>query len=335
MIEGKAGDFRLSSAPKLISTATKEYQHLPRTRGSPAAMLRTLSPRVAAAAPAARLLAVITPSGPRAALRAAFWTVALPLRAPAPARPARAAAVSASSSSAAPPPPRAPARAPAHALLLAAAAAALLLAAAAPAALAAAAAAAAAPQPAAGSALAAALDVFLHLDAHLGAVIARYGAATYAILFAIVFAETGLVVAPFLPGDSLLFATGALAALGRLDLGALAATYVVAATLGDAVNYAVGAALDGSALAARLVRPVHLERTRAFYAQHGGKAVVLARFIPIVRTFAPFVAGVGRMAYGAFAVYNVAGALLWTGVCLGAGCASLIRFIIFFFIIYY
>jgi membrane-associated protein len=277
-------------------------------------MLRTSSPRVAAAASAVHLQAVITPSAPRVALRTVSRTVALPLRALAAARPARAAAAAATASAgaAAPPPPRAPARA-----LLLAAAAALLFFAAAPAALAAAA--AAAPQPSAGSALAAALDVFLHLDAHLGAVIARYGAATYAILFAIVFAETGLVVAPFLPGDSLLFATGALAALGRLDLGALAATYVVAATLGDAVNYAVGAALGGSALAARLVRPAHLERTRAFYAQHGGKAVVLARFIPIVRTFAPFVAGVGRMAYGAFAAYNVAGALLWTGVCLGAG----------------
>ncbi|KAL4446851.1 hypothetical protein ABPG77_008095 [Micractinium sp. CCAP 211/92] len=166
-----------------------------------------------------------------------------------------------------------------------------------------------------------ALSFVLHLDVHLGEIVAKYGMATYGILFAIVFAETGLVVTPFLPGDSLLFATGALAALGKLSLPLLVGCYVVAATLGDAVNYAIGNYLGTAAFKSRLLKREHIAKTEEFYNKYGGKTVVLARFVPIVRTFAPFVAGVGSMSYGQFALYNVAGAVLWTAVCVGAGYA--------------
>lgn len=159
----------------------------------------------------------------------------------------------------------------------------------------------------------------LHLDVHLGDIVSKYGMATYAILFAIVFAETGLVVTPLLPGDSLLFATGALAALGKLNIVALLALYAVAAILGDAVNYAVGKSLGSKAVDAKLVKKAYLDKTEKFYEKYGPKTIVLARFVPIVRTFAPFVAGVGRMAYQQFAVYNVLGALLWVGICTFAG----------------
>ena len=165
----------------------------------------------------------------------------------------------------------------------------------------------------------AALDFILHLDVHLGDIIARYGTATYAILFAIVFAETGLVITPFLPGDSLLFATGALAALGKLNILTLAATYIVAATAGDAVNYTIGSYFGTKAVQSNIIKKEYIARTERFYAKYGGKAIVLARFVPIVRTFAPFVAGVGTMSYTKFWVYNVVGALLWTGLCTGAG----------------
>lgn len=161
----------------------------------------------------------------------------------------------------------------------------------------------------------------LHLDVHLGEIVAKYGTTTYWILFAIVFAETGLVVTPFLPGDSLLFATGALAALGKLNLPLLAGCYIAAATLGDAVNYAIGNALGSAALNSRLLKKEHIAKTEEFYSKYGGKTVVLARFVPIVRTFAPFVAGVGSMSYTQFGLYNVAGAVLWTAVCVGAGFA--------------
>jgi len=154
---------------------------------------------------------------------------------------------------------------------------------------------------------------------HLGEIVAKYGTATYAILFAIVFAETGLVVTPFLPGDSLLFATGALVALGKMDLVALLGVYTIAAILGDAVNYAIGNYLGSAALKSRLIKPEYISKTKKFYAKYGGKTVVLARFVPIVRTFAPFVAGIGSMAYSQFAMFNVVGALLWTGLCVGAG----------------
>ena len=150
-------------------------------------------------------------------------------------------------------------------------------------------------------------------------IVSKYGMATYGILFAIVFAETGLVITPFLPGDSLLFATGALAALGKLNILALFTVYTVAAILGDAVNYAVGKSLGNRAVEAKLVKSEYLEKTAKFYQKHGPKTIVLARFVPIIRTFAPFVAGVGRMAYQQFALYNVVGALLWTSICTFAG----------------
>ena len=163
------------------------------------------------------------------------------------------------------------------------------------------------------------ISFILHLDVHLGEIIVKYGMATYGILFAIVFAETGLVVTPLLPGDSLLFATGALAALGKLNIVALLSIYAVAATLGDAVNYSIGKYLGAKAVDSKLVKKEYMDKTEAFYKKYGPKTIVLARFVPIVRTFAPFVAGVGRMAYQQFALYNVFGALLWTGICTLAG----------------
>ena len=173
------------------------------------------------------------------------------------------------------------------------------------------------------------IDLFLHLDAHLTAFVATYGAWVYALLFAIVFAETGLVVTPFLPGDSLLFAAGALAAAGGLNIWLLMALLVVAAILGDAVNYAAGRYVGPRVFNAtadapgwqRLLNREHLARTHAFFEKYGGKAVVLGRFVPIVRTFVPFVAGAGAMTYSTFALYNVLGALLWVGVCTLAGYA--------------
>jgi membrane-associated protein len=173
------------------------------------------------------------------------------------------------------------------------------------------------------------IDFILHIDAHLLELAARYGGWLYGILFAIVFAETGLVVAPFLPGDSLLFAAGTLAATGQLDIRVVSVLLVAAAIIGDAVNYAVGRyvgprvfrADDSSGTLHRLLNRHHLDRAHEFFERHGGKAVVLARFVPIVRTFVPFVAGAGAMRYSAFALYNVAGALLWVTVCVGAGYA--------------
>jgi membrane-associated protein len=170
-------------------------------------------------------------------------------------------------------------------------------------------------------------DLALHVDRHLLDLVAAYGAWIYAILFAIVFAETGLVVTPFLPGDSLLFATGAIAATGALD-GRIAAVLVtVAAIAGDAVNYAVGRYAGLRIIArskadprwARWVNPVYVAQAHDFFERHGGKAIVLGRFAPIVRTFVPFVAGVAEMSYPAFALYNVTGALAWVGICIGAG----------------
>ena len=173
------------------------------------------------------------------------------------------------------------------------------------------------------------IDLFLHLDRHLAAFIATYGPWVYGLLFLIVFAETGLVVTPFLPGDSLLFAAGALAATGALDVRLVGILLVIAAVLGDAVNYAIGRFLGPrifhergrSELHQRLFNRRHLDRTHAFFERHGGKAVVLGRFVPIVRTFVPFVAGMGTMTYAKFATYNVTGALAWVGICVGAGYA--------------
>jgi membrane-associated protein len=177
--------------------------------------------------------------------------------------------------------------------------------------------------------MAALIDLFLHLDRHLASVVASYGLWVYGVLFLIVFAETGLVVTPFLPGDSLLFASGALAASGGLDVGTLLGLLVVAAVAGDAVNYAIGRyvgprvfrAEDRSGFWHRALNREHLAEAHAFFERHGGRAVVLARFLPIIRTFVPFVAGAGAMTYRAFAFYNVLGAVLWVGLCVGAGYA--------------
>jgi membrane-associated protein len=165
------------------------------------------------------------------------------------------------------------------------------------------------------------VDLFLHLDTHLSQVIAQYGTGTYLILFLIVFCETGLVVTPFLPGDSLLFAAGTFAALGQLDLWLMILVLAAAAVLGDSVNYWVGARIGPRAFSGdlRLLKKEHLDRTRAFYEKHGGKTIILARFVPIVRTFAPFVAGVGAMSYRHFLLYNIAGAVLWVGLLVPAG----------------
>ena len=171
------------------------------------------------------------------------------------------------------------------------------------------------------------LDLVLHVDAYLLQLVATYGAWVYALLFLIVFAETGLVVTPFLPGDSLLFAAGAIAAAGALDVRILAVSLVAAAIAGDAVNYAIGRAAGVRIVArarvdpawGRWINPVYVDRARDFFERHGGKAIVLGRFAPIIRTFVPFVAGVAEMSYPAFAIYNVTGGLLWVGICLGAG----------------
>src|SRR5690606_5643447 len=161
--------------------------------------------------------------------------------------------------------------------------------------------------------LATIVDVFLHLDKHLDQVLRDYGVWTYVILVAIVFCETGLVVTPFLPGDSLLFAAGTLSALGSLNVHLLFLLLWIAAIVGDSVNYAIGAYIGPRAFSGKiwLLNPNHLERTRRFYEKHGGKTIILARFVPIVRTFAPLVAGVGAMNYSRFLVYNVVGGLVW------------------------
>ncbi|MDY7579638.1 DedA family protein [Herbaspirillum sp. RTI4] len=158
------------------------------------------------------------------------------------------------------------------------------------------------------------IDFILHIDRHLNELALAYGAWLFLILFLIVFCETGLVVMPFLPGDSLLFVTGAIAATGAYDIHLMLLTLAVAAILGDSVNYAIGKAL-GLALfdrpGSRIFRRAHLDKTHAFYERHGGKTVIIARFAPIVRTFAPFVAGVGAMTYTRFFAYNVIGGVLW------------------------
>lgn len=160
------------------------------------------------------------------------------------------------------------------------------------------------------------LDLFIHLDQHLSRVISEYGTWTHFILFLIVFCETGLVVTPFLPGDSLLFAAGTFAALGALDLRLIILLLMVAAILGDTVNYWVGAYIGPRAFRSnsRLLRQEYLDRTHAFYERHGGKTIIIARFVPIIRTFAPFVAGIGAMSYPRFITYNVVGAVLWVGL---------------------
>jgi membrane-associated protein len=171
------------------------------------------------------------------------------------------------------------------------------------------------------------LDFILHSDRRLLELVTTYGLWVYGILFAIVFAETGFVVTPFLPGDSLLFAAGALGATGALSTPVILALMAAAAFTGNAVNYSIGravgprvfAASSGSGRFHRLLNRDHLRRAHAFFEQYGGKAIVLARFVPIVRTFVPFVAGAAQMTSGSFVFYNVIGATAWVGLCVGAG----------------
>ena len=158
------------------------------------------------------------------------------------------------------------------------------------------------------------IDFVLHLDRHLGELIQSYGLVTYLILFLIIFCETGLVVTPFLPGDSLLFACGTFAALGALDPVLVIALLSFAGILGDTVNYWIGHRVGPKVFdrpSSRFFKKEHLERTHAFYERYGGKTIVIARFVPIIRTFAPFVAGIGAMTYSRFILYNIAGGLAW------------------------
>jgi membrane-associated protein len=170
------------------------------------------------------------------------------------------------------------------------------------------------------------IDFLLHVDVYLRELVQDYGRTTYAILFAIIFAETGLVVTPFLPGDSLLFAAGALAATGALDVTLLAVLLMIAAFTGNVVNYAVGRRvahlfhLDApDSRVHRYVKREHVLKAHEFFERHGGRAVILARFVPIVRTFLPFVAGGAGMTYRSFTFYNAIGCILWVGICVGAG----------------
>ena len=170
--------------------------------------------------------------------------------------------------------------------------------------------------------LASLIDFVLHIDQHLIELTQTYGLWIYAILFLIVFCETGLVVTPFLPGDSLLFAAGAVAALGGMNVHIAAALLLAAAVIGDAVNFAIGKYFGEKLFAkpdSRMFKREYLDKTHAFYEKYGGKTIILARFVPIVRTFAPFVAGMGNMHYGRFIRYNIIGALMWVGLLTYAG----------------
>jgi len=164
-------------------------------------------------------------------------------------------------------------------------------------------------------------DLVVHLDKHLAALLAQYGPWIYALLFLIVFCETGLVVTPFLPGDSLLFAAGAIAGLGGLDVRILAPLFILAAFLGDNVNYFIGSRIGRRAFSGniRFIKQAYLERTERFYEKHGGNTVIMARFVPIIRTFAPFVAGIGHMRYARFIVFSLIGSLLWVGLFVVGG----------------
>ena len=166
------------------------------------------------------------------------------------------------------------------------------------------------------------IDLFLHLDEHLANIISQYGTWTYGILFFVVFMETGFVVTPFLPGDSLLFAAGTFASpvMGEaLNVYMLVGFLIVAAILGDTVNYWIGHFVGERAYGSRFVKKEYIDRTHAFFKKHGGKTIFLARFVPIIRTFAPFVAGVGKMSYGYFFSYNIVGAIVWVPLFTFAG----------------
>ena len=171
------------------------------------------------------------------------------------------------------------------------------------------------------------IDLVLHADVLLLDLVNTYGGWVYGVLVAIVFAETGLVVTPILPGDSLLFAAGALAAVGALDVRLVLVLLVAAAVAGDAVNYSVGRAIGTRVIRRaetdprwrRWINPAHIAKAHEFFERHGGKAIVLARFMPIIRTFVPFVAGAAEMTYPSFALYNVAGGVAWVAICVGAG----------------
>lgn len=165
-------------------------------------------------------------------------------------------------------------------------------------------------------------DFVIHLDVHLSSIIQNFGSWTYLLLFGIIFAETGFVVTPFLPGDSLLFAVGAFAAKGDLNITILFFLLTAAGIIGDSINYAIGSFLGPQVFHkenARFLKKEYLQKTHQFYEKYGGKTIVIARFVPIVRTFAPFVAGVGKMSYWKFLTYNVAGALLWVTLLVFAG----------------
>lgn len=165
------------------------------------------------------------------------------------------------------------------------------------------------------------IDLFLHLDVHLAAVTETYGTWTYCILFIIIFCETGLVVTPILPGDSLLFAAGTMAAIGSLNPWILFVLLTIGAILGDAVNYAIGKYLGTKLMEKypKIFKKEYLDRTQAFYEKYGGKTIIFARFVPIVRTFAPFLAGVGNMKYSRFALFNITGAVVWIAGFVFAG----------------
>jgi len=166
-----------------------------------------------------------------------------------------------------------------------------------------------------------AIEFFLHIDKYLAILIAQFGGWSYVILWLVIFMETGLVVTPFLPGDSLLFAAGALAAMGSFNIWFLCLLMVIAAIVGDAVNYSIGHFIGPKAFnsKSKLLKKEYLEKAQAFYDKHGGMAITLARFVPIVRTFAPFVAGIGKMKYGHFAFYNVIGGVAWVSLFLWGG----------------
>ncbi|MBS3054309.1 MAG: DedA family protein [Candidatus Aenigmarchaeota archaeon] len=165
------------------------------------------------------------------------------------------------------------------------------------------------------------VSMFFHLDEFMASAVSEYGIWAYAILFLIIFIETGIVIAPFLPGDSLIFLAGTFAALGSLDIAALFGIMTAAAIIGDSVNYYIGSHAGNKVLEGRMpyVRKEHLDNTRRFYEKHGGKTIIMARFLPIIRTFAPFVAGVAGMKYATFIAYNVVGAMLWVASFLALG----------------